>query len=575
MKKIEIFTWILILIIFSLQGCTKRLIPGVLNQRDESSYDSTAFYYVYIEALKQKFLGNEGDALKYLEQCIRINPSSDAAYYEIAKIAFQKKDLANAKMFALKSVKLNEKNVWYLTLLGSIYYQQRLLDSAIIYYGKAVKYFPEKENLKLTLGNFYAEKGDYSKANEIFNYFENQYGVNESTTLFLIKNLMNSGDLKGAEEKIKLLLQKDPEEILYNGILAEIYRAEGEKEKAAEIYRSLMERDSGNPQTLLSLADFLITEKEYDELFKLLDIIVLNTYITREDKISLLNRLIENDEIIKSGGEKLEMIILVMEATYKNDDIIYILRPELYQRQQNIDEAIDRLEDLIEINSENYYAWEKLLILYSEKRDYNNLFIKGNECATKFNMSFLAKILYASAALEKNELEIAQEELRKAKILAGDNKEMIVQVLTMKADLFYRKKEFTKSYEIFKEALKYSPEDMVILNNYAYYLAEQGEDLKEAERMARIVIEKEKNNGTYMDTYAWILYKRGKIKEAARIMEAIIKNGKNDDAEWCEHYGFIMKAMNQCDKAVEYWKQAQSLDNRKDYLSKEIKNCTK
>ena len=575
MKKIEIFTWILILIIFSLQGCTKRLIPGVLNQRDESSYDSTAFYYVYIEALKQKFLGNEGDALKYLEQCIRINPSSDAAYYEIAKIAFQKKDLANAKMFALKSVKLNEKNVWYLTLLGSIYYQQRLLDSAIIYYGKAVKYFPEKENLKLTLGNFYAEKGDYSKANEIFNYFENQYGVNESTTLFLIKNLMNSGDLKGAEEKIKLLLQKDPEEILYNGILAEIYRAEGEKEKAAEIYRSLMERDSGNPQTLLSLADFLITEKEYDELFKLLDIIVLNTYITREDKISLLNRLIENDEIIKSGGEKLEMIILVMEATYKNDDIIYILRPELYQRQQNIDEAIDRLEDLIEINSENYYAWEKLLILYSEKRDYNNLFIKGNECATKFNMSFLAKILYASAALEKNELEIAQEELRKAKILAGDNKEMIVQVLTMEADLFYRKKEFTKSYEIFKEALKYSPEDMVILNNYAYYLAEQGEDLKEAERMARIVIEKEKNNGTYMDTYAWILYKRGKIKEAARIMEAIIKNGKNDDAEWCEHYGFIMKAMNQCDKAVEYWKQAQSLDNRKDYLSKEIKNCTK
>ena len=91
MKKIEIFTWILILIIFSLQGCTKRLIPGVLNQRDESSYDSTAFYYVYIEALKQKFLGNEGDALKYLEQCIRINPSSDAAYYEIAKIAFQKR----------------------------------------------------------------------------------------------------------------------------------------------------------------------------------------------------------------------------------------------------------------------------------------------------------------------------------------------------------------------------------------------------------------------------------------------------------------------------------------------------
>jgi len=573
MKKIEIFTWILILIIFSLQGCTKRLIPGVLNQRDESSYDSTAFYYVYIEALKQKFLGNEGDALKYLEECIRINPSSDAAYYEIAKIAFQKKDLANAKMFALKSVKLNEKNVWYLTLLGSIYYQQRLLDSAIIYYGKAVKYFPEKENLKLTLGNFYAEKGDYSKANEIFNYFENQYGVNESTTLFLIKNLINSGDLKGAEEKIKLLLQKDPDEILYNGILAEIYRAEGEKEKAAEIYRSLMERDSGNPQTLLSLADFLITEKEYDELFKLLDIIVLNTYITREDKISLLNRLIENDEIIKSGGEKLEMIILVMEATYKNDDIIYILRPELYQRQQNIDEAIDRLEDLIEINSENYYAWEKLLILYSEKRDYNNLFIKGNECATKFNMSFLAKILYASAALEKNELEIAQEELRKAKILAGDNKDMEIQVLSLEADVNYRKGDYKKSFEVFKEALKIDPDDVMILNNYAYFLAEQNTDLKKAEVMAKSVIEKEKRNTAYLDTYAWILYKRNKFKEAEKTMELIFSIGENNDAELNEHFGYILKKRGNCSKAIEYWRNAIELDKRKSKLINEIENC--
>jgi Tfp pilus assembly protein PilF len=216
-----------------------------------------------------------------------------------------------------------------------------------------------------------------------------------------------------------------------------------------------------------------------------------------------------------------------------------------------------------------------LLLLYSEKGDYDNLFIKGKECATKFNMSFLAKILYANAALEKNELNIAQEELKKAEILAGDKNEMKVQVLIMEADLYYRKKEFRKSYETFREALKISPDDMVILNNYAYYLAEQGEELKEAERMAKKVIDKEKDNYTYLDTYAWVLYKRGKIKEAAKVMESIIKNGKKEDAEWCEHYGFVLKAMKKCNEAVEYWKKAESIDKRKVYLDKEIQDCTK
>jgi tetratricopeptide (TPR) repeat protein len=566
---------ILIIAIFCLQGCTKSMAPGVVNKGGSTLYDSTTFDYVYVEALRQKFLGNEGDALKYLEQCIKINPNSAVAYYEMGQIALQLGDMSNAKKFTLKSVQLNEKNVWYLTFLVNIYYQQKVLDSAIIYCEKAVKYFPEKENVKLTLGNLYTEKGEYDKANEIYNYIENKYGKNENTTLLIVKSLMSSGDFKKAEEKIFILLKEEPDKVLYNGLLAEIYRAEGEKEKAQKVYKKLMESDTGNPQTLLSFADFLITEKDYDELIKLLNIIVLNNNITREEKISLFTRLLEIDDLIKSNGEGFEMVILVMESIYKNDEIIDLLRPELYQKEQKIVEAIDRLEDMITVTPDNYYAWEKLLLLYSEKGDYDNLFIKGKECATKFNMSFLAKILYANAALEKNELNIAQEELKKAEILAGDKNEMKVQVLIMEADLYYRKKEFRKSYETFREALKISPDDMVILNNYAYYLAEQGEELKEAERMAKKVIDKEKDNYTYLDTYAWVLYKRGKIKEAAKVMESIIKNGKKEDAEWCEHYGFVLKAMKKCNEAVEYWKKAESIDKRKVYLDKEIQDCTK
>jgi Tfp pilus assembly protein PilF len=114
-----------------------------------------------------------------------------------------------------------------------------------------------------------------------------------------------------------------------------------------------------------------------------------------------------------------------------------------------------------------------------------------------------------------------------------------------------------------------------VMNNYAYFLAEQNSKLKEAEEMAKKVVEKEKNNTTYLDTYAWVLYKRGKLNEAARIMENIIKGGNKPDAEWYEHYGYILKKQKKCSDAVKMWNISLSIDKSKSYLIEEIKNCGK
>ena len=166
--------------------------------------------------------------------------------------------------------------------------------------------------------------------------------------------------------------------------------------------------------------------------------------------------------------------------------------------------------------------------------------IRGEECATHFNRSFLAKIFYANGALENKKFNIALEELRKAEILAGDNKEFMIQVLTMRADVYYRMKDYKKAFETFEIALRDNGDDLTVINNYAYYLAEQNINLKEAEEMAKKVIEKEKEN-TYLSGYLCLgSYKRGKLKEAARIMEEIINSGEKPDAEWYEHYGYIL-----------------------------------
>jgi Tfp pilus assembly protein PilF len=565
----------LALVILNFSSCNNRSLPAGSAQKPKEAYDAAAFNYVYVEALKQKLMGNGGDALKYLEQCIKINPESDAAYYQMAQIVTANGDLKNGKHYLSKALSIDNENIWYLTMLASVYYQEKNIDSAIFYYEKAVKYFPEKENLLLTLGNLYSENKSFEKANLIFDSFDVKYGINEKSTISSVRNLIAEGKFDEAMSKTLLLLKESPDEILYNGLLADIYRGKGENQKALDVYNELLERNPDNPQVQLALCDFLINEKSYDDLFNLLNTVILNSNVDRESKITLLAKLIEFPDVSRNYSDKMIISLMVFEANYKEDNIIPLLRPELLIKQDKLDAAALRLEEIIKADPENYYAWEKLLFVYLQLRDYNDLFKRGEECATKFNRSFPAKLLYANGALELKKYDIALEELKKAEILAEDNKVFIVQVLTMRADVYYRMKDYLKAFETFETALKTDNQDLTIINNYAYYLAEQNTNLKEAEEMAKRVIEKEKGNSTFLDTYGWVLYKRGKLQEAAKVMESIIKSNEKPDAVWFEHLGYILRKQKKCSAAVENWKIALKLDSTKTELIKEIENCGK
>jgi Tfp pilus assembly protein PilF len=543
--------------------------------RLKANYDAAAFNEVYVEAIKQKLLGNAGDALKYLEQCIKINAESDAAYFQMAQIVVANGDLKDGKQYLDKALSIDEKNMWYLTMLAGLYYQEKNIDSSIIYYEKAVKYFPEKENLQLALGNLYSEDKKYDEANSIFESFDNKYGVNEASTLSSIKNLIAESKYDDAMAKTLSLLKEYPDEIQYNGILADIYRGKGENQKAFDVYNKLLERNPDDPQVQLALSEFLLTDKRYRELSLLLNTLVLNMKVEKDNKISLMARIIEAPDLDKEFEEKLVISLMILEANYKDDNVIPLLRPELMISEKKMVDASLRLEELIKINPDNYYAWEKLLVVYLQMKDYNKLVARGEECATKFNTSLPAKLLYANGALELGKYTVALEELKKAEILAGDNKDLMVQVLTMRADVYYRMKEYIKAFETFRNAMKINSDDLTVINNYAYYLAEQNSNLKEAEEMAKRVIEKEKGNTTFLDTYGWVLYKRGKLKEAAKVMESIINKGDKTDAVWYEHYGYILKKQKKCEEAVANWKIALQIDSTKTDLLKEIQSCEK
>jgi tetratricopeptide (TPR) repeat protein len=79
--------------------------------------------------------------------------------------------------------------------------------------------------------------------------------------------------------------------------------------------------------------------------------------------------------------------------------------------------------------------------------------------------------------------------------------------------------------------------------SYAYYLSETSTKLEKAEQMSKRTILVEPENPTYLDTYAWILYKMGRAKEALQYMEKAVKNDKEGSKTLQEHLETIKKAV--------------------------------
>ncbi len=551
-------------------SCSRKLIPGLKAGKE---YDRAAFDYIYVEAVRHKLMGNFGDALKFFEQSLVLNPESDAAWYHMAQIVLSNGDFNNGKKYALKASELQPGNLWYNMMLAGIYHQQNNIDSAILCYERAVRGSPDKVDMQVTLAKLYSENKNFDKARNLLSSIDERFGVNENTTLSLIDNLVAEGRYSEAHAKISQLLETDPDNIVFNGYRAGIFRKEDLPEKAREVYNKLIERNPANPAIQLSLCEFMLEQKSFDELFDLLSIVLLNGRINKEEKVSLVAELIGNEDILKDYKKKMEISVMILESSYPDDDLVILLRPEFLQKAGNNEGAASRLEEIIKANPDNYYAWEKLLLVYYDLKNYGMLQKKGGECATRFNRSVIAKMLFATGALENSNFDIALEELRKADILAGDNQELKLQILSMRADVHYRSNNYDEAFSAYKEALNMDNSDVTLMNNYAYYLAEQNMNLKEAEEMAKTVISKEADNNTFQDTYAWVLYKRGKARDAARIMEKIINSGEAEDAEYYEHYGYILKSMKKCREAVVNFEKAMSIDKTKSNLKEEIENC--
>jgi tetratricopeptide (TPR) repeat protein len=247
------------------------------------------------------------------------------------------------------------------------------------------------------------------------------------------------------------------------------------------------------------------------------------------------------------------------------------LSAEYYIKREEYGKAVSALKSAIDKGADSYVVWEQYLMIANFMGFHQEVKDIYMEAIQKFPDEINIYIFagYSLYSLKDYSLIIDFEDRgRAAKANAVGQK---VQFLNLLADSYREINNLAVSDSIYEEILAIDPNNLLIRNNYSYYLSIRSLNLKRAEELSRLTVKKEPTNATYLDTYGWILFKMGNYKEALKYVDLAIKNGAYNNAEVLDHYGDIMYELNRCSEAIEAWKEAIKYDESMiDMLSKKI-----
>ncbi len=331
----------------------------------------------------------------------------------------------------------------------------------------------------------------------------------------LVQMLWAASRHADAVSEAERFLDSDSSDLRAYLLLGESLERAGEHARAAEVYHQLLERDSTEREVALHLGDLYFELKEYASAESVLVRIPADT----ADYVPLfyLAR------------------IAYLQKNYPRAESLY---QKVIQRADTLPQGFTGL-------ALTYLFWEKPEKTLETARWGLEKFPKSPDLRFWLGQAFSARKEYDSAGTVFAQL-VAEE---------PEN----VNFLFAFAAVLERSGAIDTSVVVFKKVLSLEPEHAPALNYLGYTWADRNENLDEAREMIEKALDKEPDNGAYLDSYGWVLFRLGKLKEAEKyIKKALEKNEK--DAIIVEHLGDIYWAQGKKEEARAQYRKAAGMD---------------
>ena len=568
---------LLLLIVLSLASCGTLRKKGNAKRTTGQEYQLSPeqqrkYDYFFLEAMRLKEKKEYTAAFDLLKHCLEIHPNASSALYEIAQYYMYLKQVPQGQAALEKAVENAPDNFWYSQGLAALYQQQNQQDKAVELLEAMAVRFPEKLDPLFNLLDIYGRDGKYEQMIATLDRIEGKMGKSEQLSMEKFRIYLQMKDDKKAFQEIESLVQEYPMDMRYQVILGDVYLQNGKKEEAYNIYQKVLETEPDNPMALYSLASYYEQTGQKDLYQQQLDTLLLNKKVLPDIKLNVMRQVIvENEQAGKDSVQVIGLFRKVMQQDVDDPQIPMLFAQYLLSKNMEED-AVPVLEQVVDLDLMNKAARLMLVSAAAKKEDYKQIIkvcepgIEATPEALEFY--YYLAIAYNQAEQPDSVLNVCRKALEH--ITDESNKEVVSDFHAMMGDMYYQKKQTEEAYAAYDSALVYNPSNITALNNYAYYLSLERRDLDKAEEMSYKTVKAEPNNATFLDTYAWILFEKGKYEEARIYIDNAIKSEEEKSSEVLEHCGDIYFMTGDAESALKYWQQSLELGNDSEILKKKI-----
>lgn len=545
-------------------------MPG--NAQVDSSSAKAKVDGLYYDAVKAHMLGDDVQSEQLLQQVIKLKPNEAAPYYDLSRIAITQNKPEKASEYIKKALALDDKNKWYREQSANIFIMRNEYNQAADGFASLAKDEVYNEEYLLKAALLYQRAAKYKEALSLLTQLEKKKGLDDDVLIQQQQVYLKMNDVDGAARTIRKLINRNPKEARFYSLLAEIYSNNKRPDEANEVYAEMRKQFPNDPTMQLSLAGQALKKGDTAAYKRYVEQAITNQTLDAETQLGLLGPYLQ--ETFADSSQRGNLIVLVEKVVnqHPQDTSVLLLYAQVLQLSGKQERATEQYRKIIERYPGKFEPWRRLLYAYTDRKDADSLIYYTEKAARLFPNQAIIHFLNAVGHQNKNEIETAIRSVTRAIDLQPEEEpEMLAEMYSTLGDLYNIQKKYKDSDSAFEQALRLNPKNATVLNNYAYYLSERSQRLVEAERMSKASLLLRPGEGTFLDTYGWILYQQGKYAEAKKyIQQAIDQTSGNPDAALLEHLGAIEYKMGNKDAAVEAWKAAKAKGSEHKMLDKMI-----
>ena len=537
----------------------------------------------FLEAICERAKGNNDAAFDLLRRCVEIDSTKSEAYYYIAQYYGALKQREKAIACIEKAAALEPANTTYQETLANTYINMRQYDKAAMVLERLYDKHHDRDDVLGILIELYEEQHDYEAAIKTLTKLETMEGKSERLSYAKSNFYTQLGDKKAAIAEMKTLADQYPNDQNYRGLYANTLFVNGQKKKALEIYNDILRIEPDNRNALMALLSYEKTEGDPDQVDALTERVLLCKNITSQDRVLLMRQEIGQSE--QDGGDSTRVLNLfrrILEQPQMDADVAILCATYMNLKKMPNDTISGVLEQVLRVAPDNAAARLQLVSYAWQANDMSRIITLCQD-ARQYNPDEMAFYYYQGIAYYKQEkLDDALNAFQNGigVINQQSDPDIVSDFYAVMGDILHQKGLEKEAYAAYDSCLQWKDDNYGCLNNYAYYLSERNQQLDKAEQMSYRTIKAEPKNATFLDTYAWILFKQERYAEAKIYIDQTLQCDSDTSAVLLEHTGDIYYHVGDRAQALSYWQQAlaraseapqNGTEDRKQILTRKIK----